>query len=114
MVRQVFVHDATLAIRAGTDPGAPGAAVTTALCGHWEHVPPCRWPHNNRLIEGPDTSRLRTIFACALEDEAMVRGKVDAGLRGAEEWSVLDVSPGILDDSERALAMRLADGPFAL
>ena len=27
------------------DLAALGGAVTTALCGHWEHDGPCRWPH---------------------------------------------------------------------
>ena len=27
------------------DAAALGAAVTTVLCGHWEHDGPCRWPH---------------------------------------------------------------------
>jgi hypothetical protein len=40
-MRQPFAHDAVLAMPAGGDLGAPGAAITVALCGHWEHAPPC-------------------------------------------------------------------------
>jgi hypothetical protein len=28
------------------DVAALGGAVTVALCGHWEHDGPCRWPHH--------------------------------------------------------------------
>jgi hypothetical protein len=34
--RTAFVHEAHLELEPGTDPAAVGAAVTTALCGHWE------------------------------------------------------------------------------
>ena len=39
---QPYVTWARLALAPGTDPAAVGAAVTTELCGHWEHEPPCR------------------------------------------------------------------------
>ena len=29
--------EAELLLADDTDPAAPGAAVTVALCGHWEH-----------------------------------------------------------------------------
>jgi hypothetical protein len=32
--REAFVRQAELLLRAHTDPAAPGAAVTVALCGH--------------------------------------------------------------------------------
>lgn len=28
------------------DLAALGGAVTVALCGHWQHDGPCRWPHH--------------------------------------------------------------------
>jgi hypothetical protein len=40
-MREVFAHEAVVAMGADEDVGAPGAAVTVALCGHWEHDPPC-------------------------------------------------------------------------
>src|SRR5580704_15625066 len=46
-VRQAYVHDAVVTMEAGGDERAPGAAITVALCGHWEHEPPCPVaPHN--------------------------------------------------------------------
>ena len=41
-----FVHEAAIELADGADPRAPGGAITVALCGHWEHEPPCRWPHH--------------------------------------------------------------------
>lgn len=36
-VRQAFAHDTALQLAPGGDDGAPGAAITVGLCGHWEH-----------------------------------------------------------------------------
>ena len=104
----MFVHGAAIALDAGVDPAAPGAVVTTALCGHWEHEPPCRWPHNSRLVAG---SHLRTVFVCWPGDEATVRGRIDTALRSAPDWSVLHSGPQQLEDSEQTLAANLAAGP---
>ncbi len=48
-MRQAFAHQGLLEILDGGDERAPGAAVTVALCGHWEHEPPCRWPHRTEV-----------------------------------------------------------------
>ncbi|MEB3237091.1 MAG: hypothetical protein VKO64_05655 [Candidatus Sericytochromatia bacterium] len=40
--------DFLLELAPGGDARAPGGAVTCALCGHWDHPPPCRWPHETR------------------------------------------------------------------
>ena len=53
MRRETFVHEAELRLNEGADDHKPGAAVTVALCGHWEHEGPCRWPHNNALAAEP-------------------------------------------------------------
>jgi len=47
----------------GTDPAAVGAMVTVALCGHWEHDGPCRWPHHNQI----DGAQFRTVFIATPE-----------------------------------------------
>ena len=36
-MRDTFAHDAVLALAPGADERAPGAAITVALCGHWDH-----------------------------------------------------------------------------
>ena len=42
-MRELFAHDAALAIEPDADMQAPGAAVTKALCGSWEHEPHAHW-----------------------------------------------------------------------
>ena len=61
---------------APADDGAPGAAVTVALCGHWEHPPPCPLaPHHTRA-ELLATTRL------GLEFNDAARAEVVAGTNG--------------------------------
>ncbi|ACL38277.1 conserved hypothetical protein [Pseudarthrobacter chlorophenolicus A6] len=40
-MRSAYVHAASLRMEYDGDAGAPGAAITLALCGQWEHPPPC-------------------------------------------------------------------------
>ena len=104
---RTFVQEAELELNAGTNPAAVGAAVTVALCGHWEHEGPCRWPHNNRI----DGQMFRTIFVAAVEEEEEIRRRIRDALRGNTEWMVKsdrarEVSPG-----EAELAARLLRAP---
>jgi hypothetical protein len=39
-MRVAFVQEASLALDGDADRQAPGAAVTVALSGHWEHAAP--------------------------------------------------------------------------
>ena len=116
-----FVHRARLALAAGTDVGAPGAAVTLALCGHWEHEGPCRWPHHNEATpdgreDGARCVELRCVVAADKADEEVVRTLVYRALRaggmegpdGPIGWRMLDSGPGELTDDELVLAERLA------
>jgi hypothetical protein len=58
------------------DPAALGAAVTVALCGHWEHQGPCRWPHHTETrVEG--SAVVAVVRFDATEDEvAEVRSTI--------------------------------------
>ena len=48
-----YAHRAVLVIPDGDEPAAPGGAITVELCGHWEHEPPCRYPHlTEQGVEG--------------------------------------------------------------
>ena len=49
-----FVHEATVELADGADPRAIGGAITVALCGHWDHQPPCRWPHHTDISTAGD------------------------------------------------------------
>ena len=40
-MRQVYVHDAWVWMRSVEGADAIGAAITVALCGDWQHEPPC-------------------------------------------------------------------------
>ena len=60
---------ARVADRCGS--AAVGAAVTTALCGHWEHEGPCRWPHNNAIQQKGATFLFRTLFVAPASEETM-------------------------------------------
>lgn len=89
-MRQAYVHEATLVMEPGSDERAPGAAVTTALCGHWDHDPPCAFaPHfttAERSDRAGDQVRLRVLFATQPQDEAEVRRRIDLALGG--EWDL--------------------------
>ena len=65
MSRAAYAHDAVVALDSGGDPRAPGGAITVALCGHWDHEPPCPLaPHHTDATHGgDDTLRLRVLFA---------------------------------------------------
>jgi hypothetical protein len=92
------------------DPRAPGAMVTVALCGHWEHDGPCRWPHNSRIDDSSDPARLRTVAIVDDGDRAEVLRRVEDTLRADDRWTVADFRTGDITDDERPLADRLATG----
>jgi hypothetical protein len=70
-MRQAFAQEAVLLMEPHADVRAPGAAVTVALCGHWEHEPPCPLaPHWVRSGENDDGElRVRILFAAEPDRE---------------------------------------------
>jgi hypothetical protein len=105
--REAFVHQAELILAGDTDPAAPGAAVTVALCGFWEHEGPCRWPHNNAISAEGTPARFRTLFVAEAADELAVRDLIEGGLATATGWSVSSSAARPVEASERDLAERL-------
>lgn len=105
--RMVFVHAARLELAEGTDPRAPGGAVTLALCGAWEHPPPCRSPHHNAIDAATAPASFRTVFVASADDETRVRALIVDALRSGEGWRVVGEGPAVLADGERQLADRL-------
>ncbi len=80
-MRQAFAHDAVLIMAAEADAQAPGAAITTALCGHWQHEGPCPLaPHHTRVERINGEVRVRTLFAAEPDLEGTVRQCIDLAL----------------------------------
>jgi hypothetical protein len=109
--RLAFVHAAELRLEPGTDPAAVGAAVTTGLCGHWEHDGPCRWPHNNDVEAAGAAAGFRTLFVAAAREEDEVRERIERSLREESGWVVVRTRPRPVLARERSLALRLGAEP---
>ena len=101
---------AEVVLSPGTDDAALGAAVTVALCGHWEHDGPCRWPHHNALVAEVSPARFRTVVVCNDADDREVRRRIESALLGGDAWRVLSVAAGAPSETEAALGERLARG----
>jgi hypothetical protein len=81
-VRQAFAHRAAVDLDPAGDEGAPGAAVTVELCGHWAHEPPCPVAaHHTAVVRRDDRLDLRILFATEPEREAEVRARIERALR---------------------------------
>ncbi|WP_344981629.1 polyketide synthase dehydratase domain-containing protein [Streptosporangium fragile] len=116
-MRNAFVHDAVVVMEPEGDVGAPGAAVTAALCGHWEHPPPCPLaPHRCHADREPAGVRLRILFAAEPDLEETVRERIDRALRSGRlsgpdgvvtRWRLRASGRGDLVPEEAAHARRL-------
>jgi hypothetical protein len=82
VTRAAYAHDAVLILDSGGDSRAPGGAITVALCGHWDHEPPCPLaPHHTDVTPaGDDTVWLRVLFAADPDDEERVRSLIGQAL----------------------------------
>jgi len=106
--REAFVQEAELTLADDTDPQAPGAAVTVALCGCWEHEGPCRWPHHNAITAaGGGTARFWTLFVADGAEEQDVRDLIVDALADTAGWSVTASATRPVAASEHDLARRL-------
>jgi len=108
-----FVVEAELALDEGFDPAAVGAAVTTDLCGQWEHDGPCRWPHNSAIEADRDPATFRTLFVADEAEAQQVRQRVEAVLGDGSGWRLVSLRERAVADAERPLAERLLSGPHA-
>jgi hypothetical protein len=116
--RAVYAHDAVVIIDPGGDSRAPGGAITVALCGHWDHEPPCPLaPHHTDASSiGDGTVKLRVLFAT--DDETRVRSLIGQALSGGRltgpdgrvtTWTVKSSGPGNVRPDEADHAARLAN-----
>ncbi|WP_163161248.1 hypothetical protein [Arthrobacter sp. Alg241-R88] len=113
-----YVHEATLRLDTDADAAAPGAAITVALCGSWEHPPPCPLAaHHTAVQQEGQSVTLRTIFAADPRQEAEVRRRIDAALatgalarpNGAlSRWTLVGTRAGELTTAEHEHAQRIA------
>ena len=106
-----FVVAADLALEDGIDPASVGAAVTVELCGQWNHPGPCRWPHNNEIVAGRESTGFRTLFVADQYEEPAIRTRIEDALRGGSGWNVLSVTSRPVAADERRLAESLLAGP---
>lgn len=117
-MRSGFVHEAIVKLDDGGDPATVGAAVTVALCGHWEHEPPCPLaPHNTSAIPQDGALAVRVRFVCEPADEMRVRQLIESALRGGRgerptgeptTWDLISSRPAAAAPAEQRLLHRLA------
>ena len=117
-MREVFAHEAVVYAGAEADAQAPGAAVTVALCGHWEHEPPCPLaPHHTQATRVGGDLHLRILFAAEPRCEGEVRRRIDAALalgqldgpRGVATWQLRSSRSAMVAESELAHGQRLVE-----
>lgn len=117
MSKTAYAHDAVLVLDPGGDDGAPGAAITVALCGSWSHEPPCPLaPHHTRAHRSGDEVTLRLLFAAepadvprvrALVEEALDRGWGDGPDGARSAWQLVRAAPSAVLPEEEEHARRL-------
>ncbi len=87
-MRQTFAHQAVLSIGPDGDLGAPGAAITLALCGSWSHTGGCPLAaHHTTASRNGDQVLVRVLFATQPDLETEARAKTTVSL---ENGSVTD------------------------
>jgi len=116
-VRQAFAHEAIVIIEPDGDRRAIGAAITVALCGHWEHEPPCPLaPHHTATEAVGDEVAIRVLFAAEPADETEVRGRIDSALASSSQegpdgvitrWRLRRAAPSPVRPDENDHAQRL-------
>ena len=116
-MRQVYAHDASVRMLSADGADAIGAAITVAVCGDWQHEPPCPLaPHHTQTERTADQAQVRTIFATEPSLESEVRQRIDQALAtGSQEtatgaitsWQLLTSGAGIVRETERDHGNRL-------
>jgi hypothetical protein len=117
LMRMAFAHEAVLAMDPLADVRAPGAAVTVALCGQWDHSPPCPLAsHHSSADRVGDEVRIRVLFAVESELEDTVRQCIDQALTGgqldgpdgqATRWQLRSSRRSAIQNNETDQASRL-------
>ena len=118
MPREAYAHDAVVALDPGGDPDAPGGAITVALCGHWDHPPPCPLaPHHTATAATGEIVEVRVLFATEPANEHHVRALIGDALASGRQagpdgrtttWRLRSLGPGTVRRDEQDHAARLA------
>jgi hypothetical protein len=118
MTRAAYAHDAVVVLDPEGDARALGGAITVAICGHWDHEPPCPLaPHHTDVtVTDDDTVRIRVLFAAERADEKRVRKLITQALRSGHQagpdgrvtrWMVKSSGPSSVHPDEADHAARL-------
>ena len=118
--REAYAHEAVVVLEPGGDARAPGGAITVALCGAWDHEPPCPLaPHHTAAERTDERVQVRVVFATAPADEPEVRRRIEGALSAGflvgpdartTRWELQHSAPGWLRDDEADLAEQLRHG----
>jgi hypothetical protein len=103
----------------GGDDRAPGAAITVAVCGHWEHEPPCPLaPHHTAAERDGEIVRLRVLFAADPAAEPEIRRRIDDALASSQletpdgavsRWRLVSTEVGQVRPDEEDHGRRLTE-----
>ncbi len=117
MGRKAFAHDAVVTMRDGASLNALGGAISKALCGAWDHSPPCPLaPHFVSSVADGEAVAVRVVFATEPSNERRVRDLIGEALAvgqltvpdgGIACWELRSASPGTLREDEEDLAAEL-------
>jgi hypothetical protein len=113
-----YAHDAVVVLAPGGDSRALGGAITIALCGYWDHEPPCPLAphHTDATPEDDDMVRVRILFAAESDDEERVRTLIGEALSSGRlegpdgrvtRWKVQSSSASSVRPDESDHAARL-------
>ena len=65
-----------------SDSKGPGGAVTTALCGDWDHEGGCKWPHYCSITQTDEGSHLLVVsFDSDSKDLEIVTSRIRSALK---------------------------------
>ena len=107
-MKEPYAFDAVLRMAEDADVASPGGAITVALCGSWDHEPPCPLaPHHTaaKWVEGE--VRLRTLFAAEPADVQEVERRIRCALSKSAEWAFLSGGLSEIRAGEAGHAARL-------
>jgi hypothetical protein len=120
-MRSPYAHEALVELTDGVDEGAPGAAVTVALCGSWQHDGPCPLaPHHTSTRRGPEGLLVRVLFATEPAREpdarrliagALAAGQVVPASAVGTRWRLVSQRRCDPSEGERQHAARLVASP---